>query len=122
MIHFSLTFAAGLINNLLEVHRALLYWVSGTFKSPRSKAGAFSKMNWGDYVVQSARVGGTIVKCSSVFLKRIKSLKDQQWEDIFDAAIEFDETGKQADLTAEPKDTSGGESDESELLDPLYDM
>jgi hypothetical protein len=62
------------------------------------------------------------VKHSSVFLKWIKSLKDQQWEDIFDATIEFDETGKQADLTAEPKDNSRGESDKSELLDPLYNM
>jgi hypothetical protein len=39
------------------------------FQSPGTKAGTFSKANWGDYVTQSQRGSGMTVKRASVFLK-----------------------------------------------------
>ena len=91
------------------------------------KAGAFSKANWGDYTMQAQRGGGTTVKQASVFLKRIKSLKDEQLDDIYNAANETDEHKKvdASAITDQNADglRSGNKSadDDSELLDPLYD-
>jgi hypothetical protein len=103
-----------------QVHRVLLYSTEGKFQPPASKRGAFSKANWGDYDVVSQRGTVTTVKRSSVFLKRIQGLKDQQWDDIYKTAMENREGGlaKVAD-SAEGNGTDA--SDDDELLDPLYD-
>jgi hypothetical protein len=109
-----------------QVHRALLYSVEGIFKTPGFKTGAFSKANWGDYSTQSAH-GETTIKRASVFLKRITTLKDQQWDDIYKAALATQEHSKPGDVGEHGRsgdDGSTGEEsseDDSELFDPLYD-
>jgi hypothetical protein len=62
------------------------------------------------------------VKRASVFLKKIESLKDQQWEDIYNTALENCEVVKQVG-SAEGDDKEGGSdsSNDDELLDPMYD-
>jgi hypothetical protein len=62
-----------------------------------------------------------------VFLKRITTLKDQQWEDIYKAALALQERNKQADA-GENRDDGVGSSDgddddddDDDLFDPLYD-
>jgi hypothetical protein len=81
------------------------------------KAGAFSKANWGDYEVASQRGTVTTVKRASVFLKKIKLLKAQQWDDIYKTALEYHNVAK----PAESVDEEDGSDDDDELLDPLYD-
>ncbi|KAF8486334.1 hypothetical protein DFH94DRAFT_809635 [Russula ochroleuca] len=96
-----------LILAIQAVHRALLYSISGEFELPSDrKSSEFSKNNWGDYTLITPR-GDRIVKRSSVFLKAIKNLKDQQWVDIFKVAMSFRATAKQP---------SKAEKDEEELL------
>lgn len=97
-----------------------MYSTKGKFQPPASKPGAFSKANWGDYDVLSQKGTVTTVKRSSVFLKRIEGLKDQQWDDIYKAAMETREGGlDDSGDSAEGKGTDA--SDDDELLDPLYD-
>ena len=105
---------------LFQVHRVLLYSTGGSFKPPRSKSGAFSKANWGDYDAASQRGTTTTVKRASVFLKRIQGLKDQQWEDIYKTALENHELGKLVD-SADGDEQGSDDSNDDELLDPLYD-
>ncbi|KAI0284150.1 hypothetical protein BC826DRAFT_973461 [Russula brevipes] len=115
-----------LIMSIQAVHRTLLYSVEGSFKNPGSKSGAFSKANWGDYNTQSTR-GESTIKRASVFLKRITSLKDQQWDDIFKAALMMQEHSKQVDAGehgCRSDDGGTGEDsgdDDDVLFDPLYD-
>ncbi|KAI0284154.1 hypothetical protein BC826DRAFT_973463 [Russula brevipes] len=115
-----------LIMSIQAVHRTLLYSVEGSFKNPGSKSGAFSKANWGDYNTQSTR-GESTIKRASVFLKRITSLKDQQWDDIFKAALMMQEHSKQVDAGEHgcgSDDGGTGEDsgdDDDVLFDPLYD-
>jgi hypothetical protein len=97
-----------------------LYSTEGSFKPPRSKAGAFSKANWGNYDVTSQRGGVTTVKRGSVFLKRIQGLKDQQWDDIYKTALENYEDAKLVD-SADGAGSGASDDDDDELLDPLYD-
>ena len=104
-----------------QVHRVLLYSTGGKFQPPASKAGAFSKMNWGDFDVVSQRGVVTTVKRSSVFLKRIQGLKDQQWDDIYKAAIENREGDSKRGDSANGNDEGDASDDDDELLDPLYD-
>jgi hypothetical protein len=63
----------------------------------------------------------------SVFLGKISTLQDQQWDDIFEKALTFHSTfGKQQAIAggAETKELimEDSESDNDELLDPRYDM
>ena len=62
------------------------------------------------------------------FLNRISTLKDPQWDDIFDKALVFQATlGKQHATVKELGDLEVGgevvesESDDDDLLDPRYD-
>jgi hypothetical protein len=110
-----------------QVHRALLYSVTGTLQLPSDKKGAeFSKTNWGDHTLITPR-GEKVVKRASVFLSKISSLKDQQWDDIFEKALVFQVTlGKQRAMAREVESEPAGEvidseSDDDELLDPRYD-
>jgi len=109
-----------------QVHRALLYSVEGIFKTPGFKTGAFSKANWGDYNIQSAH-GETTIKRASVFLKRITTLKDQQWDVIYKAALATQEHNKSGDMgehRCRSDDGSTGEEssdNDDEIFDPLYD-
>ncbi|KAI9442152.1 hypothetical protein H4582DRAFT_2126718 [Lactarius indigo] len=78
-----------LIYSIQAVHRALLYSVTGTLKLPMDKKSAeFSKTNWGDHMLVTPR-GEKVVKRASVFLNKISTLKDQQWDDIFEKALAF---------------------------------
>ena len=66
------------------------------------------------------------VKRASVFLKKIKSLKDQQWDDILQAARDTYEGSKPRPVlgSSEPGSADEGEEsdgDDDELMDPLYD-
>jgi hypothetical protein len=98
--------------------------LEGVFKPLRSKAGAFSKANWGDYITHTPR-GPKTLKRASVFLKEINKLVDQQWDDIIAAAWDTDEVSKhrlalglgEAGVIDDAEESS---SDDSELLDPLY--
>ena len=97
--------------------------MDGVFQPPRSKAGAFSKANWGDYNTQSRR-GPATIKRASVFLKTIKNLKEKQWDDIVQAAWDIYNRSK---ARAGPGPSEVGaiddaaESSGDELLDPLYE-
>jgi hypothetical protein len=106
-----------------QVHRVLLHSIEGKFQPPASKAGAFSKVNWGDYDAVSQRGTVTTVKRSSVFLKRIQNLKDQHWDDIYKAAIENCEGGsaKRGNSVEGNDEGTDASDDDDELLDPLYD-
>jgi hypothetical protein len=67
-------------NCMSQVHRALLYSASGTFRPPGSKIeAAFSKQNWGDH---STTMSHKTVKRHSVFQKRIMGLKDLLRKDL----------------------------------------
>ena len=105
------------------MHRALLYSVRGTFELLSDKKSAeFSKTNWGDYILITPR-GDKLVKRSSVFLKTINSLKEEQWADIFKVAMSFRTAGKQQkvkEAEAELVLAEQTESDEDELVDPRY--
>ena len=61
-----------------------------------------------------------------MFLKRIKTLKEQQWDDIYKAAHATQDCRKLGDILAGEHEKQGsiGESsseDDGELFDPLYD-
>ncbi|KAI0251374.1 hypothetical protein BJV78DRAFT_1282636 [Lactifluus subvellereus] len=117
-----------LIYSIQAVHRALLYSVTGTLKPPMDKKNAeFSKTNWGDYMLVTPR-GEKAVKRASIFLNKISTLKDQQWDDIFDKALAFRSIlGKQRATAREvemkePIGEVDSESDDADLLDPRYDV
>lgn len=119
------SFRVQLADVQFQVHRALLYSVEGSFNPPRSKAGAFSKANWGDYSTQSQH-GLQTVKRASVFMKKIKTLKEQQWNDIIQAARDTYEGNKPrlAPSAGEPGsevEVQESDGDDEELMDPLYD-
>ncbi|KAF8258244.1 hypothetical protein EI94DRAFT_1815782 [Lactarius quietus] len=120
-----------LIYAIQAVHHALLYSVTGALELPTDKKSAeFSKTNWGDYTLVTPR-GEKVVKRTSVFLNKISTLKDQQWDDIFEKAIAFQAmVGKQRATAREPdireselvgEGLTDSESDDEELLDPRYD-
>jgi hypothetical protein len=108
-----------------QVHCVLLYSIDGTFKPPHSKAGAFSRANWGDYEKLSKRGAMAVVKRATVFLTKIQGLSDHQWDDIYMAALENNERAKQVDSAECVSGEDGVSADESEdddeLFDPLYD-
>jgi hypothetical protein len=86
------------------------------------KSSEFSKNNWGDYTLITPR-GDRIVKRSSVFLKAIKNLKDQQWVDIFKVAMSFRATAKQPSKAEKDEEEPLSETDSDEydeLVDPRY--
>ena len=94
-----------------------MYSVSGNFELPPDKKNAeFSKTNWGDYFIGGAR-GDKLVKRATVFLRTIRQLKPQQWDDIFKAALAF--TSKQPMLVKTEEPESETESEE-DLVDPRY--
>ncbi|KAI0283462.1 hypothetical protein BC826DRAFT_1110208 [Russula brevipes] len=94
-----------LILSIQVVHRALLYSVEGSFKPLGSNE--------------------TTTKRALVFLKRIMTLKDQQWDDIYKAALVMQEHNKHVDVGERDGDGGiGGSSDDDDdddLFDPLYD-
>ncbi|KAF8263242.1 hypothetical protein EI94DRAFT_1807541 [Lactarius quietus] len=117
-----------LIYAIQVVHRALLYSVTGALELPTDKKSAeFSKTNWGDYTLVTP-CGEKAVKRTSVFLNKISTLKDQQWDDIFEKAIAFQATVGNQHTTARELDIRESElvgegltdskSDDEELLDP----
>ena len=114
-----------LLTLLIQVHRALLYSVSGTFAPPHSKIeAAFSKQNWGDH---STTQNHKLVRRHSVFKKRIDTLKDRQWSDIIAAALEQVERSPQGKGLGQndSEDVEGAEGsdedDDNDLFDPKYD-
>ncbi|KAF8262361.1 hypothetical protein EI94DRAFT_1808914 [Lactarius quietus] len=120
-----------LIYAIQAVHRALLYSVTGALELPTDKKSAeFSKTNWGDYTLVTPR-SEKAVKCASIFLNKISTLKDQQWDDIFEKAITFQAMVRKQCVTAREPDIreselvgeglTDSESDDEELLDPRYD-
>jgi len=118
-----------LIYSIQAVHRALLYSITGTLQLPTDKKSAeFSKNNWGDHSLVTPR-GEKVVKCASIFLNKISTLKDQQWDDILEKALAFQGTlGKQRATVRdaemrdlEPVEVVESDSDSNELLDPCYD-
>ena len=102
--------------------------MTGTLQLPTDKKSAeFSKNNWGDHSFLTPR-GEKVVKRASVFLSKILTLKDQQWDDIFKRALAFQGTlRKQRTAARETQDAEpagvvlDSESDDDELLDPRYD-
>jgi hypothetical protein len=112
-----------------QVHRALLYSVTGTLRLPADKKSAeFSKTNWGDHSLITPR-GEKVIKRAMVFLKRISTLKDPQWDDIFNKVLVFQATlGKQRATVKEVEMRDSelvgdveSKSDDDDLLDPRYD-
>ncbi|KAI0283465.1 hypothetical protein BC826DRAFT_973778 [Russula brevipes] len=100
-----------LILSIQVVHRALLYSVEDSFKPPGSNTRS-----------------ETTTKHALVFLKRITTLKDQQWDDIYKAALVMQECNKHVDVGERDGDGGiGGSSDDDDndndnnLFDPLYD-
>ncbi|KAF8258734.1 hypothetical protein EI94DRAFT_1814721 [Lactarius quietus] len=115
-----------LIYAIQVVHRVLLYSVTGALELPTDSA-EFSKTNWGDYTLVTP-CGEKAIKRASVFLNKISTLKDQQWDDIFEKAIAFQATvGNQRATAREPdireselvgEGLTDSKSDDEELLDP----
>jgi hypothetical protein len=70
--------------------------MTGTLKLPTEKKSTkFSKTNWGDHTLATPH-SEKVIKCALVFLTKISSLKEQQWDDIFEKALVFQVTlGKQ---------------------------
>jgi hypothetical protein len=70
--------------------------MTGTLKLPTEKKSTeFSKTNWGDHTLATP-CSKKVIKCASVFLTKMSSLKEQQWDDIFEKALVFQVTlGKQ---------------------------
>ena len=120
-----LTFGLG------QVHHALLYTVTRTLELPSDKKSAnFSKTNWGDHILVTPR-GERVVKHASVFLNKISTLKDQQWDNILERALAFQSSFRKQHATAREVDMRDSalagevvvsESDDNDLLDPRYDM
>ena len=60
-----------------------------TLELPSDKKSAkFSKTNWGDHILVTLH-GERVVKHASVFLNKISTLKDQQWDNILERALAF---------------------------------
>lgn len=109
----------------MQVHRALLYYVTGVFEAPTHKnESAFSKNNWDDLITQTP-TSIEKQKRASVFLNRIKKLKDEHWDDIFEAALAMREQGagkvKAEVLDLPEEEGEDDDDDDDELLDPKYD-
>jgi hypothetical protein len=127
---FSFFFSV-LLLTLSQVHRALVYSVTGTLEIPTEKKSAeFSKNNWGDHTLVTPR-GEKVIKRASVFLSKISTLKYQQWDDIFKKALEFQRAFGKQHATAKEKvvgdselvgEVDDSDSDSDELLDPRYDV
>jgi hypothetical protein len=103
--------------------------MTGTLRLPADKKSAeFSTTNWGDHSLVTPR-GEKVIKRATVFLKRISTLKDLQWDNIFDKVLVFQATlGKQHATVKEVEmrdlELVGdveSESDDDDLLDPCYD-
>jgi hypothetical protein len=95
-----------------------LYSVSGNFELPSDKKSAeFSKNNWGDYLLSNPR-GDKTIKRATVFLRTIKQLKTQQWNDIFSVAVAFNAISKQSVKVEEEASETESEED---LVDPRYE-
>ena len=100
-----------------------MYSISGKFTTPPDKKGAeFSKTNWGNYELYMLHGSKVFVKCATTFLKKINSLKDEQWDDIFKAALSFQATGKQPKTVKEDEGqlSETDTNEEDELMDPQY--
>ncbi|KAF8274734.1 hypothetical protein EI94DRAFT_1794040 [Lactarius quietus] len=116
-----------LIYSIQAVHCALLYSVTRTLKLPMDKKSAkFSKTNWGDHTLVTPH-GEMVIKCASIFLSKISTLKDLQWDNIFNKVLAFQVTiRKQCTMAREAEVVQVGEvvesdSDDHKLLDPHYD-
>lgn len=92
--------------------------------TPSDKKGAeFSRTNWGDYDLEMPHGTKVPVKRATTFLKKINSLKEEQWADIFKAALSFQAIGKQSKKAMEdegPQSETDTDEDD-ELVDPRYD-
>ena len=104
------------------MHRALLYSVTGTFTLPPDKrASKFSKTNWDDRSFKNPQGERTFFKRASVFLKSIKALKEEQWNDIFEVAMSFQTKRSSKSVNESEEEISETDSDEyDELVDPRY--
>lgn len=72
-----------------QVHHALLHLVTGSLQLPTDKKSAkFSKTNWGEHTLVTPHEE-KFIKCASVFLNKISTFKDQQWDDIYEKALAF---------------------------------
>jgi hypothetical protein len=103
--------------------------MTGTLRLPADKKSAkFSRTNWGDHSFITPH-GEKVIKRVTVFLKRISTLKDLQWDNIFDKALVFQATLRKQCTTVkevEMRDSElvgdvESESDDDNLLDPRYD-
>ena len=112
-----------------QVHCVLLYSVTGSLQLPMDKKSAeFSKTNWGDHILITPR-GEKFVKHASVFINKISTLKDQQWDDIYEKALAFQVILRKQRVMVrevdtrdpEPQEVVNSESDDNELLDSHYD-
>jgi len=95
--------------------------VTGVFEVPTHRnESAFSKSNWDDLITKTP-TGIEKQRRASVFLRRIKNLKDEHWDDIFEAALAMREPGALAGKVLDLPEEEDDEDDDSELLDPKYD-
>ncbi|KAG5640526.1 hypothetical protein H0H81_011873 [Sphagnurus paluster] len=82
----------------------------------------FSKANWEDCQATLPSGKTRLLKRSSVFPKRVMQLKDLQWADIKQAALQMQEKPRTAlpsmDLEDLPEES---DDDSDELHDPCYD-
>jgi hypothetical protein len=111
---------------LLQVHCTLLYYVTSIFEAPTHKhKSTFLKNNWDDLITQ---IPTSIEKQRhvSVFLSRIKKLKDEHWDDIFESALAMREQGAgnvRAEVLELPEEEEEeDDDDDDESLDPKYDI
>ncbi|KAG5633836.1 hypothetical protein H0H81_004966, partial [Sphagnurus paluster] len=114
-----------LIYAIQVVHQALLYsHKSGSFKPPTAKGVMeFSKANWADCTLTQPSSKSRSLKRSSIFLKKVKSLKEIQWDNIKEAALKTQE--KAHTMLPPPVDdldaTDDLDDDDDELHDLHYD-
>ncbi|KAG5650380.1 hypothetical protein H0H81_012432, partial [Sphagnurus paluster] len=110
-----------LILSIQAVHWALLYSTTSTFSPTDRKSGEFSKANWGDCTVELMDGKMKNLKWASVFLKRVKGLKEAQWLGIRNAALATQERGKAIPKPIMELEDGDEESDNDKLYDPMYD-
>jgi len=100
----------------LQVHRALLFSVTGKFKKPGARESHFSFANWGDISNETVGADGIrkVTKRASIFKAIIASLPDRHWAAIVEGAKEY--LGRNTVVEGRQKEAMVVEV----LIDPMF--
>ena len=96
-----------------------MYSTTGKFLPPSGKASSFSHENWGDYEIPNGKGGHKLKWRSTLYLKKVDSLKDNHWKSIMDQAAVF--MGKRKTPAKQEEVDEVVVDDDEEEEDVLYD-